>query len=309
MIVNLENAAGQYDTLLRDYTQLTDVALRQSLEVEYGVFIAESANVIERAILAGYTPRSFLMSERWLPKIEPVIAQASRCLGDKHGGPIPVFLAPEKEIEQLTGFHLHRGAIAAMARKPLPSVPEILDSARQGQGAKRIALLDGLVDHTNVGAVFRSAAALEIDAVIVTSNCADPLYRRAVRVSMGGVFQVPWTRLEHWPYLYGKKANKLAKAQLKLSSGIDILRAAGFKTVALALTDQSYKLDEFSQSDICMNADTKIALVLGSEGYGLPERTVQACDYCVKIPMRAEVDSINVSVAAALAFWELRVRN
>ena len=196
MIIELADGA---DECLADYTRLTDVALRRRLETRRGLYMAESSKVITRAVAAGHAPRSFLMAPRHLDEMRPVIASATGCAGRDDGGDVPVFVAPEEVLESITGFHLHRGALAAMNRPELVGVPELLSAARGGSGARRVAILEDLVDHTNVGAAFRSAAALGIDAVLVTPRCADPLYRRSVRVSMGTVFQVPWTRIERWP--------------------------------------------------------------------------------------------------------------
>jgi len=278
------------DPRLADYTSLTDVALRRRLETERGLYMAESSKVIVRAVEAGHAPRSFLMAPRWYDELRPVIAAATGCQGRDDGGGVPVFIAPEPLLESITGFHLHRGALAAMNRPALPSVGELLASARGGAGARRVAVLEDLVDHTNVGAAFRSAAALGIDAVLVTPHCADPLYRRSVRVSMGTVFQVPWTRIDHWPAL-------------------DELHAGGFTVAALALSEDSVSLGEFSASPACSGADSRVAVVLGTEGDGLAPRTIAAADAVVRIPMAGAVDSLNVAAAAAVAFWELRVRS
>ena len=188
MIIELADGA---DERLADYTRLTDVALRRRLETRRGLYMAESSKVITRAVAVGHAPRSFLMAPRHLDEMRPVIASAVGCGGHDDGGEVPVFVAPEEVLESITGFHLHRGALAAMNRPGLAGVPELLSAARGGAGARRVAILEDLVDHTNVGAAFRSAAALGIDAVLVTPRCADPLYRRSVRVSMGTVFQVP----------------------------------------------------------------------------------------------------------------------
>jgi len=196
MIIELADGA---DERLADYTRLTDVALRRRLETRRGLYMAESSKVITRAVAAGHAPRSFLMAPRHLDEMRPVIASATGCAGRDDGGDVPVFVAPEEVLESITGFHLHRGALAAMNRPELAGVPEMLSAARGGAGARRVAILEDLVDHTNVGAAFRSAAALGIDAVLVTPRCADPLYRRSVRVSMGTVFQVPRTRIERRP--------------------------------------------------------------------------------------------------------------
>lgn len=287
MIIELDDVD---DPRLADYTSLTDVALRRRLETERGLYMAESSKVIVRAVEAGHAPRSFLMAPRWYDELRPVIAAATGCQGRDDGGGVPVFIAPEPLLESITGFHLHRGALAAMNRPALPSVGELLASARGGAGARRVAVLEDLVDHTNVGAAFRSAAALGIDAVLVTPHCADPLYRRSVRVSMGTVFQVPWTRIDHWPAL-------------------DELHAGGFTVAALALSEDSVSLGEFSASPACSGADSRVAVVLGTEGDGLVPRTIAAADAVVRIPMAGAVDSLNVAAAAAVAFWELRVRS
>jgi tRNA G18 (ribose-2'-O)-methylase SpoU len=271
---------------LADYVHLTDVALRRTLEVERGLYMAESTKVIMRAIQAGHTPRSFLTAPRWLPDLEPWI---ERACGAADGGDIPVFVADEELLRRITGFRLHRGALAAMNRPELPDPIALLRQARGGTGARRIVILEDLVDHTNVGAIFRSAAALGVDAVLVTEHCADPLYRRSVRVSMGTVFQVPWTRITQWP------------------SSIEQLRAEGFVTAALALTHDAIPLDTFSHSAVCTASDSKIAVVMGTEGDGLARRTIAAADYSVIIPMAGDVDSLNVAAASAVACWELRL--
>ncbi|MDD9206774.1 RNA methyltransferase [Georgenia sp. 10Sc9-8] len=275
------------DERLADYTRLTDVALRRRLETERGLYMAESGNVIARAVAAGHRPRSFLMAERWLASMAPTIAAA--CDGAPDGGPdVPVFVAEEPLLRRITGFHLHRGALAAMHRPVLPAVADVLGGARGGSGARRVAVLEDIVDHTNVGAMFRSAAGLGVDAVLVTPRCADPLYRRSVRVSMGTVFQVPWTRIEAWP------------------QGMTDLRAAGFTVAALALSEDAVDLDDFASSPAVTAAGSRVALVLGTEGDGLSRRTVQAADTVVRIPMAGAVDSLNVAAASAVAFWATR---
>jgi len=274
------------DPRLTDYTGLTDVALRRKVEPERGLYMAESSNVITRAVAAGHRPRSFLMAERWLAGIAPVIATAC---GAEDGGPdVPVYIAEEPVLREITGFHLHRGALAAMHRPELPSVADVLAGARGGQGARRVAVLEDIVDHTNVGAIFRSAAGLGVDAVLVTPSCADPLYRRSVRVSMGTVFQVPWTRLPAWP------------------AGVETLREAGFTVAALALSDDSVDLDTFAADLAARGAGGRAAMVLGAEGDGLARATVEAADVVVRIPMAGEVDSLNVAAASAVAFWATR---
>ena len=276
--------------LLADYTSLTDVALRRRLETERGLYMAESTKVIARAVEAGHAPRSFLMAERHYQQMRPLIAAAVGCGGADDGGDVPVFLAPEEVLESITGFHLHRGALAAMNRPAPADVGALLASARGSRGARRVAVLEDLVDHPTVGAAFRSAAALGIDAVLVTPRCADPLYRRSVRVSMGAVFQVPWTRIARWP-------------------AVDELHDAGFAVAALALGEDSVSLDDFASSPACTAAGSKVAVVLGTEGDGLSRRALAAADEVVRIPMAGGVDSLNVAAAAAVAFWALRIRD
>lgn len=285
MIIELTSADLAADSRLDDYTRLKDVKLRSKIEPERGLYMAESANVIERAIRAGHHPRSFLMSKRWLPTLCPLIAEAT---GAPDGAQVPVFVADEDVLEQMTGFHLHRGALAAMQRPVLPSLSELLATARAGSPARRVVVLEDLVDHTNVGAAFRSAAALGVDAVLVTPSCADPLYRRSVRVSMGTVFQVPWTRLESWP------------------GDITTLQTAGFTVASLALSDDSVSLDDFASLPILQGPDARLAMVMGTEGDGLGRRTIAASDYTVKIPMDHGVDSLNVAAASAVVFWATR---
>lgn len=271
----MEIRIDQVGESLSDYTRLTDVALRKKLETERGLFMAESSNVIKRAIDAGYRPRSFLMAERHLEDLRPWIDKAT---GSADGGDVPIYLGEETVLEQVTGFHLHRGALAAMNRNELPSVEEIV------HGARLIVILEGIVDHTNVGAIFRSCAALGADGVLVTSTTADPLYRRAVRVSMGTVFQVPWTRLESY--------EELAPA-----------RQAGLDLAALALTDESVSLAEWTSS---LGPDSRIGLLLGSEGDGLTRRAMRAANTTVRIPMAGGVDSLNVAAASAVAVYAVR---
>jgi tRNA G18 (ribose-2'-O)-methylase SpoU len=266
------------DERLADYTRLTDVALRRRLEPERGLYMAESTKVIRRSLAAGHRPRSFLMTERWLAELTPLVAEV-----EERFGPVPVYVGPPEVVETMTGFHLHRGALAAMQRPELPAVADLLAAARGGAGARRVAVLEGIVDHTNVGAIFRSAAGLGVDAVLVSPDCADPLYRRSVRVSMGTVFQVPWTRLEPWP------------------DGLDLLREAGFTVAALALADDAVTLDA-----LAAEPPARLALLLGTEGDGLSRRAVAASDVVVTIPMAGEVDSLNVAAASAVAFWATR---
>lgn len=259
------------DPRLADYVGLTDVALRRRSEPERGLYIAESEKVIRRALAAGHRPRSFLMGERWLVDLADVVAAASR-------DGIPVFVGESPVLEALTGFHLHRGALAAMQRPTLPTVAEVVTDAR------RVLVLEDIVDHTNVGAAVRAGAALGVDAILVTPRCADPLYRRAIRVSMGTVFQVPWTRIDPWP------------------AGVRVLRDLGFMVAAFALDDDAMTLDA-----LAADPPARLALVVGTEGDGLARHTVSACDLTVRIPMAAGVDSLNVASAAAVALWAVRV--
>ena len=261
---------------LNVFTRLTEAQLRNRLEAEKGVFIAESPKVIARALDAGCEPLSLLMERKHIDgQGRDIIA---RCEG------IPVYTADREILADLTGYALTRGVLCAMRRPPLPSVEELC------AGARRVAVLEGIVDSTNIGAIFRSAAALRMDAVLVTPTCSDPLYRRAVRVSMGTVFQVPWTRIgdqpSDWP-----------------GSGLERLRALGFKTAAMALRDDSVSIE-----DPRLAAEEKLAIVLGTEGDGLAQHTIAGCDYTVRIPMSHGVDSLNVAAASAVAFWELRAR-
>lgn len=259
------------DPRLRDYTSLTDVNLRRALEPAEGLFMAESTKVIRRALAAGHRVRSVLAAPHWLDDLADVVDAAAA-----QGA--PVFVADEPVLEQITGFHLHRGALAAMHRPPLRPVADVV------AGCRRIAVLEDLVDHTNVGAVFRSAAALGVEAVLATPNCADPLYRRSVRVSMGTVFAVPWTRTGPWPASLGE------------------LEDLGFAVAALGLTDDSVSLDAFAA-----DAPERVCWVLGSEGPGLSAQTMAAATHTVRIPMAGGVDSLNAASAAAVAFWATRL--
>ena len=258
------------------FARLTEAQLRNRLEPSKGVFIAESPKVITRALNAGYEPVSLLMERR---HIEGDAAELLERCPD-----VPVYTADRDTLAGLTGYELTRGVLCAMRRRPLPRVEDLLAHAR------RVAVLEGIVDHTNVGAIFRSAAALNMDAVLVTPTCCDPLYRRAVRVSMGTVFQVPWTRIGETPADWPE-------------AGIARLHTLGFKTAAMALSDNSVSID-----DEALRSEEKLAIILGTEGDGLSDRTIADCDYTVKIPMSHEVDSLNVAAASAVAFWELRAR-
>ena len=254
------------------YARLNENQLFRYYEPEPGLFIAESPKVIERALNAGYEPVSFLVEKKHIEgEAKDVLA---RCSG------IPVYTAESDILTQLTGFQLTRGALCAMRRRALPSLTEICS------GARRIAVLEQVMNPTNIGAIFRSAAALNMDAVILTPGCSDPLYRRASRVSMGTVFQIPWTVADNWP--------QPVMSQLK---------QLGFKTAAMALSDNSVSID-----DTRLLAEEKLAIILGTEGDGLAETTIADCDYTVKIPMTHGVDSLNVAAASAVAFWQLGKR-
>lgn len=258
------------------FARLTEAQLRNRLEAEKGVFVAESPKVIQRALDAGYEPVSLLMERRHIAgQGRDIIA---RC------GDIPVYTADRELLAKLTGYALTRGVLCAMRRPRLPDVEALCAAAR------RVAVLEGIVDPTNVGAIFRSAAALNIDAVLVTPTCCDPLYRRAVRVSMGTVFQVPWTRIGVTPSEWPER-------------GMARLRKLGFKTAAMALSDTAVSIE-----DSRLMAEEKLAIVLGTEGDGLAASTIADCDYTVRIPMSHGVDSLNVAAASAVAFWQLRSR-
>ncbi len=258
---------------LDPYARLTQNQLRCRLEPEKGIFIAESPKVISRALDAGYEPVSLLMERRQITG--PAAEILTRC------GDAPVYTADRELLAGLTGFELTRGVLCAF-RRPAPRSAEELCKA-----ARRVAVLEGIVDSTNVGAIFRSAAALNIDAVLINPSCCDPLCRRAVRVSMGTVFQVPWAQLGETPADWP-------------GQGLARLRAMGFKTAAMALSDRSVPID-----DEALAAEPKLAIVLGTEGDGLAHATIAACDYTVKIPMSHGVDSLNVAAASAVAFWQL----
>ena len=255
------------------YARLNENQLLNRADPEKGLFIAESPKVVERAMNAGYEPVSMLIEKKHIEgEAKEVIARA---------GDIPVYTAEFEVLKQLTGFALTRGVLCAMRRRALPKVEDVC------QGARRIAILENVMNPTNVGAIFRSAAALNIDAVLLTPACSNPLYRRSARVSMGTVFQIPWTYLSGgdaaWPH-----------------PGIDVLRNLGFKTAAMALCDESVSID-----DEKLMAEEKLAIILGTEGDGLAAATIADCDYTVKIPMSQGVDSLNVAAASAVAFWQL----
>lgn len=258
------------------YARLTENQLLNRHEPEKGLFIAESPKVVERALDAGCEPVSLLLERKHIDgQARQVI---TRC------GNIPVYTADFDVLTKLTGFPLTRGVLCAMRRPPLPNVETVCD------GAHRIAILENIVNPTNIGAIFRSAAALNMDAILLTPACSNPLYRRAIRVSMGTVFQIPWTFLSndssHWPH-----------------PGIQHLQSLGFKTAAMALTDNSISID-----DPRLKTEEKLAVVLGTEGDGLASCTIADCDYTVRIPMANGVDSLNVAAASAVAFWQLGAR-
>lgn len=258
---------------LEVYARLTEGQLKNRAEPEKGLFIAESPKVIDRALDAGYEPVSLLMERKHVEgQAREIVA---RC------GEIPVYTSELTVLKELTGFPLTRGVLCAMHRRPLRSAEEVC------AGARRIAVMEEVVNPTNVGAIFRSAAALGMDAVLLTPGSCDPLYRRAVRVSMGTVFQIPWAFIGEavgdWPH-----------------PAMDRLRALGFKTVALALEDDSVRID-----DPVLAAEDKLALILGTEGEGLAASTIADCDYTARIPMSHGVDSLNVAAASAVAFWQL----
>ncbi len=258
---------------LDPYARLTQKQLRNRLEPEKGISIAESPKVIDRALDAGYKPVSLLMERKQITG--PAAGILSRC------GDAPVYTADREMLAELTGFELTRGVLCAFRRPAPRPVEELCKNAR------RVAVLEGIVDSTNVGAIFRSAAALNMDAVLINPSCCDPLCRRAVRVSMGTVFQVPWGQLGETPADWPEK-------------GMDILHSLGFKTAAMALSDRSVSID-----DEQLAKEPKLAIVLGTEGDGLAADTIASCDYTVKIPMSHGVDSLNVAAASAVAFWQL----
>jgi tRNA G18 (ribose-2'-O)-methylase SpoU len=252
------------DSRLVDYRHLRDVQLRQSLEAEHGLFLAEGEKVVRRAVLAGYPVRSFLMAPRWLDGLADVMAMTDA----------PCYVVAEDLAEEVTGFHVHRGALASLARTPLPTVDEVLE------GASSVVVCEDIVDHTNVGAIFRSAAALGIDGVLLAPRCADPLYRRSVKVAMGAVFSLPWTRLPDW------------------SNALPQLSERGYTTVALTLAEDAVPIED------AVAGLGKVALVLGSEGHGLSAHWERSAQRSAVIPMRAGIDSLNVAAASAVACYE-----
>jgi len=262
-MVTLVEIDSPDDPRLADYRDLRDVELRKSLEAAEGLFLAEGEKVVRRATEAGFAPRSFLMAPRWLDSLADVLSASEA----------PCYVVSEALAEQVTGFHVHRGALASLARRPLPSVESVLS------GARSVLVLEDIVDHTNVGAIFRCAAGLGFDGVLLAPRCADPLYRRSIKVAMGTVFSVPWTRLPDW------------------YDALPTLESAGFTTVALTLSADSTGIEE------AVRGLDKVALVLGSEGHGLSERWERAASRRAIIPMHAGVDSLNVAAATAVACY------
>lgn len=257
------------DPRLADYRDLRDVQLRSSLEAAHGLFLAEGEKVVRRAVGAGFPVRSFLMSPRWLEGLADVMETTDA----------PCYVLEESLMEQVTGFHVHRGALASLARTPLPTVTEVLE------GARTVVVCEDIVDHTNMGAIFRCAAALGVDAILLAPRCADPLYRRSVKVAMGAVFALPWTRLPDWHH------------------ALPQLSGQGFTTVALTLSEDAVPIDE------AVAGLGRVALVLGSEGHGLSARWEGSADRAAVIPMRSGVDSLNVAAATAVACYETARRN
>ena len=256
------------DPRLADYRDLRDVQLRTHLEAEHGLFLAEGEKVVRRAVEAGFSPRSFLMAPRWLDGLADVLATSDA----------PCYVVDEALAEQVTGFHVHRGALASLERRPQPALDEVLDGARQ------VLVLEDVVDHANVGAVFRCGAAFGFDAVLLAPRCADPLYRRSIKVGMGAVFSTPWTRLPDW------------------YDALPELSARGFTTVALTLSHDAHPIEE-----VVVGLD-RVALVLGSEGHGLSPRWERSADRRAVIPMREGIDSLNVAAAAAVACYVVATR-
>ncbi|PVG83860.1 rRNA methyltransferase [Nocardioides gansuensis] len=251
------------DPRLADYRDLRDVELRKHLEAEHGLFLAEGEKVVRRALEAGYAPRSFLMAPRWLDGLADVLDPTDA----------PCYVVSEQLAEEVTGFHVHRGALASLHRRPLPTVDEVLT------GARSVLVLEDIVDHTNVGAIFRCGAALGFDAVLLAPRCADPLYRRSVKVGMGAVFSTPWTRLPGW------------------ADALPSLSERGFTTVALTLAPDAVPIEE------AVAGIDQVALVLGSEGHGLSRRWEESADRRAVIPMAAGIDSLNVAAATAVACY------
>jgi tRNA G18 (ribose-2'-O)-methylase SpoU len=256
------------DPRLADYRDLRDVELRKHLEAEHGIFLAEGEKVVRRAVEAGFPVRSLLMARRWLAGLEDVLAATDA----------PCFVVDEDLAEQVTGFHVHRGALAALHRRELPSVAAVLE------GARTVVVLEDIVDHTNVGAIFRSAAALGVDAILLSPRCADPLYRRSVKVAMGSVFSVPYARIDGW------------------YDAVAALSAAGFTTVALTPAPDAVDIED------AVAGRERVALLMGTEGHGLSQRWMEAADVRAVIPMTPGIDSLNVAAATAVTCYIARER-
>ncbi|NJQ05542.1 TrmH family RNA methyltransferase [Streptomyces lonarensis] len=266
------HVADPADPRLADYTDLTDVALRSRREPAEGLFMAEGEKVIRRALLAGHAARSLLLTPRWAEQMREVWENLAA----------PVYVVEPEVAREVTGYHVHRGALAALHRPVLPAVGGLLTGAEAG-APRRVAVLEDIVDHANVGAAFRNAAALGVDAVLLSPRCADPLYRRAVKVSMGAVLQLPWTRFQSYP------------------RDLALLGEHGYTTAALCLADDSVTLDE-----LAARRPDRLALLLGTEGEGLSPHALRGSDLRVRIPMTAGVDSLNVAAASAVAFYATR---
>lgn len=264
------------DVRLADYVRLRETSLRRHLESEHGLFIAEGEKVIRRAVESGFRPRSFLLAERWLAGLTDVL---------RRWPDVPVYVVSEELAEEVTGFHVHRGALASLHREIRPTVGELLANREQvgAPSRSRVAVLEDLVDHANVGAAFRNAAALGVDFVLLSPRCADPLYRRAVKVSMGAVLQIPWARVKNWPV------------------GLAELRHHGYVIAGMTLAEDSITLDELVARDHPM-----LALAFGTEGHGLTARTAAVVDVRVRIPMAGGIDSLNVAASSAVAFYATR---
>jgi tRNA G18 (ribose-2'-O)-methylase SpoU len=271
-LIEVSDAA---DPRLADYVSLRDVQLRQSVEAAHGFFIAEGEKVVRRAVAAGYEPRSFLMTRRWLDGLSDELRRAADA---------PCYVVSEEVAESATGFHVHRGALASMRRRPLPTVEAVIE------GASRIAVLEDIVDHANVGAIVRCAAALAVDGVLLSPRCADPLYRRSVKVAMGAVFSVPWTRVDEW------------------YDTMPRLASAGFTTVALTPDPSAETLADLASWANSSDPPVRLAIVVGSEGPGLTPRWLSSAQRKVRIEMAAGVDSLNVAAATAIAFYAARPR-
>ncbi|MGO1230995.1 TrmH family RNA methyltransferase [Glutamicibacter arilaitensis] len=255
------------DARLDEYLRLSEAHLRMRTDVENGLYIAESTKVVQRAINAGHVPRSFLLAEKHLDQL----AEEFNRFPDA-----PIFIGDDRQLEDLVGFHLHRGALASMNR------PEPLDLSQVLEASSRVAILEDIADHTNLGAIIRSASGLGVDAVLLTPKCVDPWYRRSARVSMGTVFDLPWVRMLSWP------------------ENIRTLKQYGYQMLAMELTDDAIPLNE-----VQITAGQKVAMILGNEGRGVTAQALEAVDQTVIIPMHREVDSLNVGAASAIAFWHL----